>query len=236
MGIKEQNPEVVVKPPSFSQLERTRPMRGENLGHAYLYETEELFPEGQWGYLYWDALEYLKNQGVEHIVIAFPQISVDSVLNMVEVPNQMAKEIGYRNWLYIDELQPGTYPGVGHPFADYWGIWVEQQCPVPDQPGSSQPCCFEMGGCADGRPYPPPRLAPATKARDDLDPSLAYDVSEYGHLGYDPALGKPDKTQPVQAQYSGTWAMWDPPNDDPRVGQFLARKVSEYIEADGLTR
>ena len=67
MGIKEINPDVTPKPPSFSQLERTRPMRGENLGHAYLYETDEEFPSGEWGYLYWDALEQLKSQGVKHI-------------------------------------------------------------------------------------------------------------------------------------------------------------------------
>ena len=57
-------------------------------------------PSGEWGYLYWDALEYLKNRGVKHIVVAFPQIATDSVLNLVEVPNQIAKEIGFKNWLY----------------------------------------------------------------------------------------------------------------------------------------
>ena len=39
-------------------------MRGENLGHAWLYESAKLLPAGKWGYRYWDALEYLKNQGV----------------------------------------------------------------------------------------------------------------------------------------------------------------------------
>ncbi len=160
MGIKQENPEIKLAPPSFSQLERTRPMRGENLGHAYLYETDAEMPGGEWGYLYWDALEYLKNQGVEHIVVAFPQITVDSVLNLVELPNQIAKEIGYRNWLYIEQPDFQRYPETGHPFADYWGIWVERECPNPDVPGETVACCFEMGGCADGRPYPPPRLAP----------------------------------------------------------------------------
>ncbi len=190
-------------------------MRGENLGHAYLYETDEEFPDGEWGYLYWDALEYLKNQGVEHIIIAFPQITADSVLNLVELPNQIAKEIGYRNWLYIDDPDFKTYPDTGHPFADYWGIWVERECPVPDNPGQTLECCFEMGGCADGRPYPPPRLAPLYKARNDLDPSLAYDVSEFGHLGYDPDNGQPDPDKPVQSQYNGTWAIWSPPDAGP---------------------
>ena len=230
MGIKESNPAIKPRPPSFSQLERTRRMRGENLGHAYLYETDAELPTGEWGYLYWDALEYLKKQGVEHVVVAFPQITVDSVLNLVELPNQIAKEIGYRNWLYIDEPDFDTYPDVGHPFADYWGIWVERDCPVPSDTAQSAPCCFEMGGCQDGRPYPPPRLAPADKARNDLDPSLAYDVSEFGHLGYDPDKGAPDRSRAVQNQYTGTWATWSPPNADLRVGGTLAKHVIEYVQ------
>jgi hypothetical protein len=229
MGIKETNPAIKPRPPSFSQLERTRRMRGENLGHAYLYESDEAFPTGEWGYFYWDALEQLKNNGVEHIIIAFPQIMVDSVLNLVELPNQIAKEIGYKNWLYINEADFKTYPDIGHPFADYWGVWVKRECPVQDDPDQLQPCCFEMGGCSDGRPYPPPRLAPIDKARNDLDPSLAYDVSEYGHLGYDPAKGKPNPNQYVQNQYTGTWAIWTPPNTDPRVGEILAKHVISYL-------
>lgn len=231
MGIKEVNPDIKPKPPSFSQLERTRPMRGENLGHAYLYETDEEMPDGEWGYLYWDALEYLKNQGMEHIVIAFPQITVDSVLNIVELQNQIAKEIGYKTWLYIDDLDFDTYPEVGHPFADYWGVWVETSCAAESNAGTTE-CCFEMGGCSDGRPYPPPRQTPFDKARDDLDPSLAYAISEYGHLGYDPARGQPNPSAPVQQQYSGTWATWNPPNDDPRLARFLARHVIDYLRGD----
>jgi hypothetical protein len=229
MGIKEPNPAIKPRPPSFSQLERTRKMRGENLGHAYLYESDAEFPTGEWGYLYWDALEYLKNQGAEHIVVAFPQITVDSVLNLVELPNQIGKEIGYKNWRYIGEPDFATYPETGHPFADYWGIWVKRDCPVMDDLAQTEECCFEMGGCADGRPYPPPRLAPPDKARNDLDPSLAYDVSEYGHLGYDPKKGKPDPDLAVQNQYTGTWATWSPPNADPRVGETLAKHVIEYV-------
>jgi hypothetical protein len=86
-----------------------------------------------------------------------------------------------------------------------------------------------MGGCADGRPYPAPRLAPPTKARNDLDPSLAYDVSEFGHLGYDQILGQPNADRPVQAQYTGSWATWTPPNTDPRVGKILSRHVIDYV-------
>jgi hypothetical protein len=231
MGIKEEDPAIKPRPPTFSQLERTRTMRGENLGHAYLYETDDNMPTGEWGYLYWDALEHLKSEGVEHIVVAFPQITVDSVLNLVELPNQIAKEIGYRNWLFIDEPDFETYPDVGHPFADYWGIWVTRECPVPYQSDRVVPCCFDMGGCADGRPYPPLRLAPTDKARNDLDPSLAYDVSEYGHLGYDPAAGAPDEREPVQGQYTGTWASWTPPNADPAVGKLLAGHIIEHVRA-----
>jgi hypothetical protein len=227
-GRKTENPAVKPRPPLFSKLERTREMRGENLGDAWLYESDEL-PSGDMGYLYWDALDELRRQGVRHIVIAFPQIMVDSVLNLVEVPNQIAKEIGYRTWLDHAQQDFRTYPQVGHPFADYWGIWVDKSCPV--NPGATQmgPCCFEMGGCADGRPYPPPRTTPPDKARDDLDPSLAFDVPAYGHLGYDPSQGKPNDTTAVQGQYRGTWALWQPPNGDPRIGEMLADHLIEML-------
>jgi len=239
MGIKEFNSDIQPRRPGGSQFERTRQMRGENLGHAYLYETDEQFPDGEWGYLYWDALEHLKNQGMEHIVIAFPQITVDSVLNLVELPNQVAKEIGYRSWLHIDNPDFDTYPDIGHPFADYWGVWVEKTCKTSveekneanDETNEEYACCFVMGGCDDGRPYPPPRQAPLNSARDDLDPSLAYAISAYGHLGYDPALGKPSEQRAVQSQYRGSWSTWTPPNDDPRVGQFLARHVIDYLRS-----
>jgi len=232
MGVEEINPDIKPRPPAFSQEERTRGMRGENLGHAYLYETDHQLPDGEWGYRYWDALDYLKAQGMKHIVIAFPQITVDSVLNLVEVPNQIAKEIGYKTWLYHATQDFATYPTEGNPFADYWGIWVERECAVPEQPDVTTQCCFEMGGCGDQRPYPPPRQTAFDEARDDLDPSLAYDVSEYGHLGYDPAAGQPDPDRPVQSQYAGTWALWSAPNDDPRVGQLLARHVIDFLQAE----
>jgi hypothetical protein len=91
---------------------------------------------------------------------------------------------------------------------------------------SKPECCFEMGGCGDPlRPYPPPRQTPINRARNDLDPSLAYDMSEYGHVGYNPDLGPPNSNNPVQEQYTGTWEMFTPLNDDPRVGQMLANHI-----------
>jgi len=216
MGIKELNPE-------NNLVERTRPMRGEDLGYAWLYESDKQMPGDEWGYRYWDALDYLKNSGVRHIVIGFPQIITDSVLNLVEIHNQIAKEIGYKTWLgWNDPTLQGLYPATGNPFADYWGIWVDTTC-------GQEACCFEMGGCNDGRQYPPPRQTPLNQKRGDRDPSLAYEVSEYGHLGYDAALGPPNPTMPVQNQYTGTWALYRPPNDDPRIGELLAAHVENTL-------
>ncbi|MCX8044914.1 MAG: hypothetical protein N3B18_12415 [Desulfobacterota bacterium] len=217
MGIRENG-----SAEGYNGIEYTRNMRGENLGHAWLYETNKQLPPGKWGYRYWDALEYLKNQGVRHIVIGFPQIITDSVLQLVEIPNQIAKEIGYKTWLKWGTFDYNTYPGIGHPFADYWGIWVDTQCKVIGGTGK-EPCCFTMGGCGGSQPYPP--LRQTSDARGAFDPSLAYDVSEYGHLGYNPALGPPDPNAPVQNQYTGTWEMYKPPSADPRVGQLLAKHV-----------
>jgi hypothetical protein len=86
-----------------------------------------------------------------------------------------------------------------------------------------------MGGCDDGRPYPPPRQAPIDEEISDLDPSLAYDLSDYGNLGYDSALGSPDTSKPVQDQYAGTWALWATPNNEPRMGKMLAEHVVDAI-------
>jgi hypothetical protein len=60
-----------------------------------------------------------------------------------------------------------------------------------------------------------------------LDPSLAFDMSAYGHLGFDETgtSGPPDPEKPVQDQYTGTWDMYRPANDDPRLGELLARHV-----------
>jgi hypothetical protein len=135
------------------------------------------------------------------------------------VPNQFGKEVGMKTWAKWGTGDYEKYPEVGHPFADYWGNWVYTDC-------GGQPCCFTMGGCGDpSRPYPPPRRTPLDKKRDELDPSLAYDLSDYGHLGYNPDSGPPDPNGPIQDQYTGTWDMWTPPNDDPRVGKILAKHV-----------
>jgi hypothetical protein len=237
-GMKTPNPNVELGGRTTSRFERTRDMRGENLGDARLYEKRNLFPDGDMGYRYWEALEELKNNGVKQIVVAFPQIMVDSVLNLVEVPNQIAKEIGYKSWLHIDTLDLDTYPNVGHPFADFWGMWVETECAAADGSGERVACCLKMGGCGDDakRPYPPPRQTPLDEVRDDLDPSLAYAVSEFGHLGYDQDRGPPNPEEPVQEQYRGTWTLWTPPNDNPAVGQFLAEKVIDFVTSPRPTR
>ncbi len=218
-------------PPAFTQLERTREMRGENLGYILLHDTQNQRPQGDWKFRYWQALEQLRINGVQHIVVVFPQIMENSVLNLVEVPNQIAKEIGYRNWSKIDQLDFTTYPEVGHPFADYWGVWVEQTCKVSTDSKQKEPCCFNMGGCPNGQPYPPLRQAPLHVRRDDLDPSLAFDVSHFGHLGYDSEAGMPSEKQPVQNQYAGTWSMWQVTDDHRAVAEFLADKIVEHLKA-----
>jgi len=231
MGRRVPNPNIEITRPGQSNLERSREMRGESLGDAWLYLSDREMPGGAHGYLYWEALDLLREREVDHIVIAFTQIVIDSVLNMVELPNQIAKEIGWKTWLKAETLDFDTYPEVGHPFAEVWGIWVDTQCRIEGDPeGRTEPCCFEMGGCANGQPYPPPRQTPINQARQDTDPSLAFQVSAYGHLGYDQSKGPPSDDEPVQGQYRGTWELWTPANEDPRVGQLLARQVIALIE------
>jgi hypothetical protein len=153
------------------------------------------------------------------MVIAFPQLATSSALDLVELPNQMGKEIGIKTWAKWGTGDYEKYPDVGHPFTDYWGNWLFTEC-------DGQPCCFTMGGCGDpSRPYPPPRQTPIDEEMNAFDPSLVFDLSDYGHLGYDPALGPPDPNGPVQDQYTGTWDLWAIPNDDPRIGEILARHV-----------
>jgi hypothetical protein len=176
--------------PENGIVEVNREMRGEDRGYGYLYQSDKQMPDHPWGYRNWDALEYLKNRGVKHIVIAHSHILTDSVLNVVELPNEVGREIGRK----------------------------DSEC-------DGGPCCFEMGGCADGRPYPPPRQVPLNEEREELDPSLGFDVSEYGHLGYDPDVGPPDPNAPVQDQYTGTWNMWVCPSYDPAVGKLMAKHV-----------
>ena len=225
------NQRVKPSPPAFTQMERTREMRGENLGYIILHDSDGEVPAGELGYRYWEALDQLRENKVKHIVIVFPQIMENSVLNLVEVPNQIAKEIGYKNWLHFDTLDFDTYPEYGHPFADYWGIWVSTSCAIPSDTNQSEQCCLTMGGCSSGQSYPPPRQAKLNERRNDLDPSLAYDVSEFGHLGYRSELGAPNLNQPVQNQYSGTWSMWKVTEDHHALAKFLADKVVQHIES-----
>jgi len=210
-GVKEINPE-------NGLLERTRTMRGEDIAYSHLYLGETDLPPDEFGYRYWDALEYLKSRGVKHIVIGFPQVLCDSVLGMVELYNQVGKEIGVKTWLKYKYGDYAKYPGCGHPFADYWGNWVD-----------AEGVCLTMGGCADGE-YPPPRKTPLDEKREDMDPSLAFDLSDFGHLGYDRKFGPPDPDKPVQNQYRGTWAVCVHPNSDPRIGKILAQHVLAAIE------
>jgi hypothetical protein len=287
LGRREKNPE-------NGLVEHTREMRAEVYGYAWLHESNKELPGEEWGYHCWDALEYLKDRGAKHIVVINPQINTASVLDMVEMPNQIGREIGIKTWAKWEKGDFKRYPGVGHPFADYWGMWVYTDCGewqlryeggtsifkggteitgqtsgakglikwltgevtsgtltlaevsgtfqsgeiiTGKKGGSAQAdgsamltskkeCCFEMGGCDDPlRPYPPVRQTPLNKALSDLDPSVVYDMSDYGQLGYDPAKGPPDPDKPVQNQYTGTWAMYVPPSDNPRVGKLLAKHV-----------
>lgn len=224
MGLRQPNPAIKIEGRVRTNLERTREMRGEDLGNAWMYETDNQLPSGDHGYRYWDALELLKNRGVKHIVVIFSQIVESSALDLVEVPNQIAKEIGTKTWAYAATGNRKLYPDHGNPFADHWGIWVNAQC-------GAVSCCFKMSGCGEGRPYPPPRQTPIDRAREDVDPSLGFDVPAYGHLGYDPARGAPSDEHPVQDQYTGTWAMWVPANDDRRIGELLANQVVTYVKS-----
>ena len=197
--------EKIKKDRSISSLmERTREMRGENLGFNVLYDTNHERPKGDWGYRYWEALNQLRENGVGHIVVVFPQIMDNSVLNLVEVPNQIAQEIGYMNWIKINVLDFKTYPKIGHPFADYWGVWVNPVCKSMQDPSVTEACCFEMGGCQNDQPYPPHRQTALDQKRNDLDPSLAFDVSPFGHLGYAPTMRYQILTDTISSHYNRT--------------------------------
>jgi len=234
MGLRVENPNIKLGGRVRSNLERSRDMRAENLGHRWLYQSDKEPPGGYQKYFYWDGLEYLKERGVKHIVVVFTQVVIDSVLTLVEVPNQIGKEIGTKTWLYAEAGDYERYPTYGHPFADYWGRQAETMCrPVgaPDDAPRSEPCCFVMGGCNTSQPYPPLRQTPIDEAMGDEDPHLVRDLSDYGHLGYDQAKGSPSADGPVQQQYTGTWAVWDPINARPEFGEFLAGHVVRHMEA-----
>jgi len=233
MGMRVENPRLGKSKLGGYKTERSREMRGESLGNAWLYLSDRQLPGGDHQYRYWEVLDLYRERGVGHIVVAFTQIVTDSVLNLVELPNQIAKEIGSETWLRAKTLDWETYPEIGSPFADYWGVWARTECEVPGaEEGVTEPCCLEMGGCDGDQPYPPPRQTPIDKARQDTDPSLAFDIPAYGHLGYDQAKGPPSDTGPVQGQYRGTWELWRPPNDDPRIGELLARQVIMLLDSE----
>jgi len=209
-GVKQINPENDI-------LERTREMRGEDIAHSYMYNTNRDLPDNEWGYRYWDGLEHLKNSGVKHIVVGFSQVVSDSVLTLVEMPNQIAKEIGVKTWSKHEQSDFENYPGIGHPFTEYWGNWVDTE-------GQGMKYSLKMGGEKD-LPYPPPRQTPLDEKREDMDPSLAFDLCDYGHLGYDQAKGAPDPDKPVQDQYTGTWDFYITPGKDIRLAKLLAKHV-----------
>jgi hypothetical protein len=151
-------------------------------------------------------------------VVDFTNYVTYSVL-VLEVYNQISKEIGVKTWVKYNEGDFDRYPEKGHPFADYWGNWANTDCGALE-------CCFTMGGCSAGyTAYPPPRQVPIDKALSDLDPSLVFDNSDYGHLGYDPSNGPPNPNQPVQDQYTGTWDVFATADDDPLFGKMLAKHV-----------
>ncbi len=114
--------------PENGLLEHNRDMRGEVYGYAWLYESDKKLPPDEFGYRAWEAFEYLKKRGVKHIVIANAHIVTASVLDLTEMPNQVAREIGYKTWAKWETKDYDTYPDVGHPFADYWGIWLNDDC------------------------------------------------------------------------------------------------------------
>ena len=108
---------------------------------------------------------------------------------------------------------------------------MSKLCANPVDINQSEQCCLTMGGCPTGQTYPPPRQTKLNERRNDLDPSLAYDVSEFGHLGYKSELGPPNLNQPIQNQYSGTWSMWQVTEDHHALAKFLADKVVQHIES-----
>jgi len=219
-----------VAEPVSTVIERTREMRGEDLGHAYLYETNQQMPQGDWGLRFWEALDQFRLNGAKHIVAAFPQIIVSSIPSVVEYPNQIAREIGYRSFLNLNELSEPRWPGFGNPFADYWPVAAPRWCSVDDgQSGSGiRSCCYQLGGCGRIDSYPEARTTSIGQPQKRLDPALIFDVPAFGHLGYDPKQGLPDESSPVQGQYRGTWSLYRPLDSDPRLAEYLARKVFDH--------
>lgn len=208
--------------------QRTRAMRGEDLGHAYLYETDGAMPQGKWGLRYWEALERLKSNGVQHIVVAFTHSINTTTVTHVGLPNQIAKEIGYRSFKPVADLRIPWWPGYDSPFADHWPAGAQLLCrssAIPEAQATSHECCYELAGCSQGRIYPEARQTAPDRPISRVDPALVFDVPPFGHLGFDPRAGAPDTDSPVQNQYTGTWSIWVPMDDDPDLARFLAQVV-----------
>jgi hypothetical protein len=213
-------------------LQRTREMRGEDLGHAYLYGSNAQMPPGKWGLRYWEALERLKDNGVRHIVVVFPQVIVTTTTGKVGLPNQIAQEIGYRGFVPVSDLDIPLWPAYDGPFANHWPPDADRLCyssPADRAEGVSHDCCYRLGGCLDGNAYPAPRQTPVGQPLSRVDPEIVFDVPPFGHLGYDPALGSPSNDFPVQNQYTGTWSIWVPMDDSPRLAEHLASVVLSVI-------
>ncbi len=218
-------------------LQRTRQMRGEDLGYAFLYESNGAMPPGKWGLRYWDALDRLKKNGVKHIIVAFPQVVVTTTVGQVGLPNQIAKEIGYRGFRPVKSLTIPLWPGFDGPFADHWPPDASRLCratasprhEAPRDEAASHECCYRLSGCFGGVTYPETRQTPLGKPMSRLDPELVFDVPPFGHLGYDPGRGLPNSDSPVQGQYAGTWSIWVPLDDDPKLAKHLGKVVMTVL-------
>ena len=222
MGVAEHGPTFV---------ERNRAMRGEDIGHAFLYETPQRMPAAPWGHRYWDALDQLRAAGARHIVVVFPHVIVSASPAMVELPNQIAKEIGYRTFYPSNDVTDPRWPGFGNPFADRWPVTSPRLCRIEGPRPGMRECCYRLGGCGAGQPYPERRQSPNDRPISAFDPSLTYDIPAFGHLGYRAEDGVPSNDRSVQSQYRGTWSLWAPMDDDPRLADYLADKVLAAIPA-----
>ena len=221
MGIAEKGPQFI---------ERNRAMRGEDIGHAFLYETAQQMPAAPWGHRYWDALDQLRAAGARHIVVVFPHVIISASPALVELPNQVAKEIGYRSFFPSNDVTEPRWPGFGNPFADRWPVTAPRMCRVDGPQSPLRECCYRLGGCGPGHPYPERRQTPSDRPISAFDPALTYDIPAFGHLGYRAEDGPPDNDRPVQSQYRGTWSLWAPMDDDPRLADYLADKVLTAIQ------
>jgi hypothetical protein len=221
MGIAEKGPQFI---------ERNRAMRGEDIGHAFLYETAQQMPAAPWGHRYWDALDQLRAAGAQHIVVVFPHVIISASPALVELPNQVAKEIGYRSFFPSNDVTEPRWPGFGNPFADRWPVTAPRMCRVDGPQSPLRECCYRLGGCGPGHPYPERRQTPSDRPISAFDPALTYDIPAFGHLGYRAEDGPPDNDRPVQSQYRGTWSLWAPMDDDPRLADYLADKVLAAIQ------